>query len=312
MRLASIAAGLAAALLLAACGSGDDTPAPAGLDVDIHDGDFARIQQFTTPGGVSVWLVEEPSIPILALQMDWKGGVAADPEDLEGLGEAVVYQMNEGAGDLDSLAFQTRMEELNMSFGCGIAMDWTNCSARMLTGKLEDSLDLVALAFAAPRFDEGPFERHRREDLVGIKQRETNPRYLAAEAQEDALYPDHPYARDISVDSVNARTPEAALAHKDALMTKDRLLVTAVGAVSPETLAPLLDAVFASLPETSDLPDIPPIDPGRSRGTAPITDRPCLSRKASSASLAPGLAAQTIPDFFRRLCAELHLWRRRV
>ena len=51
----------------------------AGLDVVVHEGDFAEIQQFTTPGGVSVWLVSEPSIPILSVAMAWEGGEAADP-----------------------------------------------------------------------------------------------------------------------------------------------------------------------------------------------------------------------------------------
>ncbi|MEL6286456.1 MAG: hypothetical protein AAFQ18_09605 [Pseudomonadota bacterium] len=41
----------------------------ATMDVAVHGGDFVEIQQFTTPGGVSVWLVTEPSIPILSLQM---------------------------------------------------------------------------------------------------------------------------------------------------------------------------------------------------------------------------------------------------
>ena len=126
-------AAAAAALLLAACetvpatdtalddtGAAEAAPAePAEMVVEVHEGDFATIQQFVTPGGVSVWLVEEPSIPILSLRMAWEQGEASDPEGLEGLTSALVYQMNEGAGDLDSLAFATRMEELNMSFGCG-------------------------------------------------------------------------------------------------------------------------------------------------------------------------------------------------
>lgn len=234
-------------------------PAEPELAVALHEGDFAEIQQFTTPGGVSVWLVSEPSIPILALQMDWKAGSNADPEGLEGLADAVAYQMNEGAGDLPAVDFQRRMEDLNMSFGCSAGNDWTGCSARMLTENAGEAMDLIALAFAEPRFDEGPFERHRREDLISIKQRETNPRFLASEAIENALYPSHVYARDITEESVTARTREAALAHKDRLFTKDRLLVTAVGDISPEDLAPMIDEVFAGLPETSDLPDFEPV-----------------------------------------------------
>ena len=87
MRNLNLFAGAIAALSLAACGATDTQPADgtAKLDVKIHDGEFATIQQFTTPGGVSVWLVEEPSIPILSVRMAWEAGTTNDPEGLEGL-----------------------------------------------------------------------------------------------------------------------------------------------------------------------------------------------------------------------------------
>jgi zinc protease len=268
MNYATLAVGLLAATSLTACANLNPPPVepetvvevvaapePAPLEVTVHSGDFAEIQQFTTPGGASVWLVSEPSIPILSLQMAWKGGEAADPDGLEGLGDAVAYNMNEGAGDLDSLAFQTRMEELNMSFGCEVSSDWTSCSASMLTDNDEDAMSLIATAFADPRFDEGPFERFRREQQVGLKTRETNPGFLAWRAQSQALYPDHPYARMKTEESVAALTPELAKEQMRKLMVKDRLLVTAVGAVTPEELAPMIDEVIAGLPESSELPE---------------------------------------------------------
>ena len=69
--------GAATAIALTACVS-EPLPAPDALVetvaepemiVDVHKGDFAEIQQFVTPCGVSVWLVSEPSIPILSLEM---------------------------------------------------------------------------------------------------------------------------------------------------------------------------------------------------------------------------------------------------
>ncbi|MEZ5998469.1 MAG: pitrilysin family protein [Hyphomonas sp.] len=254
-----LAAGLAACMHIPVTEADLAAPAETGLKVDVHEGDFATIQQFVTPGGASVWLVSEPSIPIVSLDMAWKGGDAADPEGLEGLAEAVTYHMNEGAGDLDSLAFQTRMEDLNMSFGCESDNDWTSCSASMLTENAADAMDLIALAFAEPRFDDGPFERFCREQQVGLETRETSAGYLAWRARSQALYPDHPYAREESAESVAALTPELAREHMRKLMVKDRLLVTAVGDITPEELAPMIDEVIASLPESSDLPATPEI-----------------------------------------------------
>lgn len=261
--------GAAAALLIAGCATSTsseasldaaaETPAAPALEVALYDGDFVDIQQFTTPGGVSVWLVTEPSIPIVSVQMAWRGGSVADPAGLEGLGQAVSYGMNEGAGDLDSLAFQTAMEDLNMSFGCSNGTEWTSCSATMLSENAAPSMELVATALTAPRYDEGPFGRFVREQEVSLRTRETSAGYLAWRAQSQALYPDHPFAREMTAESLAALTPELARQHKDALMTKDRLLVTAVGAISPEALAPLIDTAVAALPETSEMPVLTPI-----------------------------------------------------
>lgn len=297
--------GAATALVLGACAT-QPLPEPApetltdiivepAMKVDVHKGDFAEIQQFVTPGGVSVWLVSEPSIPILSLEMAWKGGETSDPDGLEGLSDSVVYNMNEGAGDLDSLGFQTRMEELNMSFGCSTGNDWTSCSSSMLTDNASDAMDLIATAFAAPRFDAGPFERFQRENLIAIKQRETSANWLARKALTDAMYPEHAYARQTSAESIAALTPELAREHMRKLMVKDRLLVTAVGAVTPEELAPMIDKVMADLPETSETGTVADIVLPDALAEPIIVDLPQPQSLVSFS--APGLPRDH-PDFF--------------
>lgn len=255
MRISMIIGGAVVALGLAACGAPDDaandTPATPALDVQVHDGEFATIQQFTTPGGVSVWLVEEPSIPILSLRMAWTAGETNDPAGVEGLTNAMVYHMNEGAGELDAQAFFKGMEELNMSFSCGASNESTYCNASMLTDNVDESFGMIALAFAEPRFDDVPFERFLREQEVGLQTRETNPQYLASRARAAALYPDHSYARETSAESIASITQDAMRTQKDLLMVKDGMLVTAVGAMSPAELAPLIDQAVAGLPESS-------------------------------------------------------------
>lgn len=297
--------GAATAIALTACVSEPlPTPAPDALVdtvtepemiVDVHKGDFAEIQQFVTPGGVSVWLVSEPSIPILSLEMAWRGGETSDPEGLEGLSDSVVYNMNEGAGDLDSLAFQTRMEELNMSFGCSTGNDWTSCSSSMLTENATDAMDLIATAFAAPRFDDGPFERFQRENLIGIKQRETSPNWLARTAMANARYPDHPYARQTSVESISALTPALAREQMRKLMVKDRLLVTAVGAVTPEDLALMIDKAVEGLPDTSGIEAVADITLPAAPAEPILVDLPQPQSLVSFS--APGLKRDD-PDFF--------------
>ena len=261
MKVSTLFSGMACAFALAACaptatdtdtGSAVSGDATSALDVQIHDGEFATIQQFVTPGGVSVWLVEEPSIPILSLRMAWQSGSANDPEGMEGLTSAMVYHMNEGAGELDAQAFSKRMEELSMSFGCSASNESTFCNASMLTDNASDSFDVISLALAEPRFDDGPFERFKREREVALKTRETNAGYLAGRAIQESLYPDHAYARELTSESLTALTQDAMRAQKDKLIVQDGLLVTAVGAMSAEALAPLIDQAIAGLPQSSE------------------------------------------------------------
>ena len=302
------------ALTLTACSTalvGDDTtadtsvseapaaevaePVEAGLAVTVHDGEFATIQQFVTPGGVSVWLVEEPSIPILSLRMAWQAGRTNDPEGMEGLTNAMVYHMNEGAGDLDAQAFFKRMEELNMSFSCSASNESTFCNASMLTDNAADSFDMVALAFAEPRFDDGPFERYQREQEVSLQTRETNAQYLASRARIEALYPDHPYARNTSAESLAAITQDAMRAQKDLLMVREGMLVTTVGAMSPEELAPLIDAAVAGLPAESETVEAENVTLAAPAATPVAVDLP---QPQSLVTFAAPAMTREDPDFY--------------
>lgn len=270
-------------------------PVEAGLDVTIHDGEFATIQQFVTPGGVSVWLVEEPSIPILSLRMAWQAGRTNDPEGMEGLTNAMVYHMNEGAGDLDAQAFFKRMEELNMSFSCSASNESTFCNASMLTDNAADSFDMVTLAFAEPRFDDGPFERYQREQEVRLQTRETNAQYLASRARIEALYPDHPYARNNSAESLAAITQDAMRAQKDLLMVREGMLVTAVGAMSPDELAPLIDAAVAGLPANSETVEAANVTLAAAAATPVAVELP---QPQSLVSFAAPAMTREDPDFY--------------
>lgn len=298
MRLSWLIGGAVAALGLAACAPGDTTDAedstPA-LDVQVHDGEFATIQQFVTPGGVSVWLVEEPSIPILSLRMAWTAGETNDPVGVEGLTNAMVYHMNEGAGELDAQGFFKGMEELNMSFSCGASNESTFCNASMLTDNADDSFEMIALALAEPRFDDGPFERFLREQEVGLKTRETNPQYLASRARAAALYPDHAYARETSAESIAAITQDAMRAQKDLLMVKEGMLVTAVGAMSPEELAPLIDQAVAGLPESSETAETSDVVLGAPKAEPVIVDLP---QPQSLVTFAAPAMKREDPDFY--------------
>ena len=63
------------------------------------------IQVITTPGGITAWLVEDHSIPFAALEIRFRGGSSIESEDKVGATYLMTGLLNEGAGDLDAIAF---------------------------------------------------------------------------------------------------------------------------------------------------------------------------------------------------------------
>ena len=77
-----------------------------------------KIQEVKSPGGITAWLVQEHSVPLLALRFAFDGGSSQDPADKAGVANFMTSMLDEGAGDIDARTFQERMEELafKMSF----------------------------------------------------------------------------------------------------------------------------------------------------------------------------------------------------
>ncbi len=285
------------AVLVMACGQKGDTPPKPEktTEADKPKTGLSNIQVVEAADGYSAWLVTEPSIPIVAINMAWKGGETSDPDGKDGATDLLAYMMNEGAGELDSKAFATRMEELNMSFGCSSGNDWTSCSMSTLAANFEEAMDLVRLGLTETRFDAEPFKRAVEETLISLKRSETSAGTIATRALYETIYPDHPYAQYATKETVEAVTVADLTSQRDRIMTKDTMLVTVVGDIAPDRLKAAMETTFAALPEKSD---VKPLDDVvlKAAATEPVVKT--LPQPQSLVTFtAPGLKRDD-PDFF--------------
>ena len=90
-------------------------------------------------------------------------------------------------------------------------------------------------------------------------------------------------------------TAEAAKAHKDTIMVREGLLVTAVGAMSPQELAPLIDKAIAGLPESSETTPTPPVELNAAVSDPIIQDLP---QPQSLVTFAAPAMTREDPDFY--------------
>ena len=217
------------------------------------------VQRIVSSGGIEAWLVSDSTVPMIVLSAYWRGGSAIEPRNLSGVTNVMANMLGEGAGDLDSNTFKERMETLNMGLDFGAGWDGVGMSLTTLTENRDAAFEMARLALTAPRFDAGPLARIKGQLMVAIRQRETSQAYIANLALDQALYPNHPYASRISVESVQAIDRAAMEERRAALLTRARLMITIVGDIDAPTAGAMLDHVFGALPQGGPLPEPPDV-----------------------------------------------------
>ncbi len=254
--LRPIAAGARAALF--AC-----LLAIVALVIPSSGAEAMKIQVVKSPGGVTAWLVEEHSVPLMAMRFAFEGGNAQDPDGKEGLAHFLAGMLDEGAGDLTSKQFQERMEELAMRMSFDDARDAFYGSLETLTENRDKAVALLALALGKPRFDQDAVDRVRGQLLAGLAYAARDPDRVASEQWAAMAFPGHPYGRPAagtpaSIDKIT-RDDLAGLWSRT--FAKDNLRVVVVGDIDAAKLSGLLDTLFGQLPAKAKLTPVPPTQP---------------------------------------------------
>lgn len=233
-----------------------------------------NIKEVKSPGGITAWLVEEHSVPLVAIRFAFEGGSAQDPEGKEGVAHFVSSMLDEGAGDLDASAFQERMEDIAMRMSFSQGRDSYYGNFQTLTENLDAAAGLLKLAITQPRFDETAVERIRKQLLTNIAFAAKNPNQVAGKAWSEIAFPNHPYGRASkgTAESIAAITPADLHAYRKRIFAKSTLKVAVVGDIDEARLGRLLDEVFGDLADKPDLVDVPEIKPAA--GTVKVIDMP--------------------------------------
>ncbi|MEX0957446.1 MAG: pitrilysin family protein [Rhizobiaceae bacterium] len=257
-----------------------------------------EIQEVRSEGGITAWLVEDYTVPIVALRFMFEGGSTQDPEGKEGLANLMTGLFDEGAGELDSEAFQLALDDAAAEMGFSAGRDAISGSMRTLAETRPEAFGLLRLALTRPNFDQAPIDRIRAQIVAGIHARSRDPETAAQIAFAKAVYGDHPYARQSegTPETLATVTSDDLRRLHSRLFARDNLIVGVVGAIDAETLKAELDRLFGDLPENADLVSVADVEPKLDQ-----TVRIDYPLPQTSLQLAYKGIARDDPDFFPAL-----------
>ena len=253
MTIRQRAAGLAVALVAAALAFfGAST---AGAAIEVH--------KVAGKSGVVAWLVEDRSNPIVSVSFGFRAGGSLDPDGKEGLAELTSVLLDEGAGGMNALAFQKKLENLSISLEFEVGRDQFRGTLRTLSRHRAAAFRMIGLALTEPRFDADAVERMRGNLLASYRRNTQRPNYLARRAFWSSAYPDHPYGRPVSGTEKSLGTIGRADLKRFVAdnFTRDNLFIGVVGDVTPAQLAVLLDTAFGGLPAQQKRRPVPAVAP---------------------------------------------------
>jgi len=216
------------------------------------------VSRVISPGGIEAWVVENHTVPLIALDFAFVGGANEDPADKPGVANMVASLLDEGAGNLDAMAFHERVEGHAIELGFSTGRDTFHGSVRTLRENREVAFDLLRLALTGARFDTEAVERIRGAVLTGLRRETTSPNDIAVRHWWQTAFPDHPYGRPArgTPDTVSRITVDDLKAYAQHVFARGTLKIALVGDIDASEAGALIDQVFGTLPASAQLREV--------------------------------------------------------
>ncbi len=264
-----------------------------GAALPAHAG--PSIQHWVAPSGARVYFIETHALPIIDVQVDFAAGSAYDPAAKAGLAGLTSGLLDNGAGEFDENQLAGRLADLGAQLGSHADLDRASVNLRTLAAadKSGPALAVLQAVLQQPRFDEAVLSRELARSIAGLKEALTRPDTLASRAFWAALYPNHPYGRNSTPESLAGISRADIVGFWRDHYAAQRASVTIVGDLKRSDAEQLAQRLTGQLPAGLPLTALPAAE-------LPAAGEVNVAHPASQAHLSLGLPAlkRGDPDFF--------------
>ena len=254
-----------------------------------------KIQHWQSSSGARVFFVENHTLPILDLQVDFAAGTAYEPVGRAGVASLTRALIDLGVAGIDETQIASRLADVGARLSGGVDMDRASVVLRTLSmaDKRGPALDVLRAILSTPQFAAAVLDREKARTVAALKEALTRPDTLASRAFWSAMYGSHPYGSYATPESVSGLERADVAAFHAANYTAPRATVAIVGDLERAQAEALADELTAALPSA-------PAMRGVAAPTVPAASEHRIAHPALQAHLLLGLPAlkRGDPDFF--------------
>jgi zinc protease len=208
------------------------------------------------PNGVVLLVRRDPSVPVVAMRAVWRGGQRVEDAAHAGASTLLARLLTRGCGALDATEVADKIDRLGGAMAGVAGRNSFGVAAEWLARTWKPGLELVADCILAPALADDELARERRLLLDDQAAQGDSPSQVAFRTFSEALYGDHPYARDAlgTPASIGALTRAELAAFYRARYPVAAMTLAIVGDVEPDEVIAAVKARFASAPKVARPP----------------------------------------------------------
>ena len=218
-----------------------------------------KFRTWETDSGVRVVMYEIKSIPLIDLAIDIDAGSRWDPKGLEGLSamtESMIFKGTDAFNDKVEMSEQEISEFIAKTAlvkSSSNDRDKTSLRFRFLSdSEIRDSvLEFIARVITFPTFNTEILEREKNNTILRLEESLTKPQTVAVKNLWKSMYPDHPYGRSISSQSVSSITGKDLKDFHQTFWTTDRVTLSIVGNINASDAKKLANKITDPLSKKS-------------------------------------------------------------
>jgi zinc protease len=242
--------------------------APGAIDTAEAAAPEKIIESTVLDNGLKIISIEDPSLPIVTIEMALRHGAFAETPEFDGLSHLYEHMFFKGNAAIpDQEAYLQRIKELGIVFNGTTSTERVNYFFTLPTANLRKGMEFMEHAIRTPKFEKGEFAKEKKIVLSEYDRAESNPSYAFQRTMQRKLWYEYP-SRKITLGSREAianATIEQMREIKDTYYVPNNASLIVAGDVSADRAFELGKQVFGDWPkgdnpfETNPVPEHPPL-----------------------------------------------------
>jgi zinc protease len=221
----------------------------------------AQVKALSAVPGAQVWFAEDHTLPMITLVASFPAGSSYDPPGKGGMASLAASLLEEGAGGLDTDAFQAALAARGIRFAVETGRDYTTVTLIALSQDAKEAFRLLGLALNRPRFTGDATARVREQMIQDLALGDEDPAVVAERGFYSLYFGPYTYGRAVEGDRRGLEAVTTQDVHDFAVThwVRGGLKIAVAGDADTAAVTALLRAAFGGLPvQAPPLPSVPP------------------------------------------------------